>query len=231
MSVSSRTLWSSADVAPSDALAYWADVVCEAFVGVAVRPRPERAFEGRIEMSVVDGIGLAELSAGSQHVARTSRLIARDHEDVLLANIQVGGRARLEQNGRVAVLTPGAMAFVDSTRPYTLDFAGDFTQLVVKVPRSRLTHRSSTAATAVELGSSGPGRMVGDFLVGLNRLRASDPTAAAALLPHAVDLLDTCLDWAAGRALPEDSAGAVTRERIHRFVRRHATDPVSYTHL
>ncbi|MFD7408554.1 AraC family transcriptional regulator [Streptomyces sp. NPDC059866] len=221
----SRTRWSSADVEPSDTFAYWADVVCDTFVGVAVRPEPDGAFEGRIETSVLDAVGFAALTASPQKVARTRRLIARDHEDVLLANIQLHGRARLEQNGHVAVLTPGAMAFVDSARPYALDFADDFSQLVVKVARARLPHRSLNGATAVELGASGPGRVVADFLVGLDRLQGHDPGAAAALLPHAVDLLDAALGWAAGGALPQTSATALTRERVDRFVRRHATDP------
>ncbi|MGV9935327.1 AraC family transcriptional regulator [Streptomyces olivaceoviridis] len=220
-----RTVWSSADVDTCDAFAYWADVICDTFVGVAVRPGPDGAFAGRIEHSVLDGIGFAELTAGPQQVVRTRRLIGRDPEDVFLANIQLRGRGRLEQNGRVALLTPGTMAFVDSTCPYTLDFEDDFSQLVVKVPRSRLAHRSPAGATSVELGSSGPGRVIADFLVGLNRMQGHDAGAAAALLPHAVDLLDTGLAWAAGSTPREASATALTRERIHRFVRRHATDP------
>ncbi|MFE1450628.1 AraC-like ligand-binding domain-containing protein [Streptomyces olivaceoviridis] len=220
-----RTVWSSADVDTRDAFAYWADVICDTFVGVAARPGPDGVFAGRIEHSVLDGIGFAELTAGPQQVVRTRRLIGRDPEDVFLANIQLRGRGRLEQNGRVALLTPGTMAFVDSTCPYALDFEDGFSQLVVKVPRSRLAHRSPAGATSVELGSSGPGRVIVDFLVGLNRMQGHDAGAAAALLPHAVDLLDTGLAWAAGSTPRGTSATALTRERIHRFVRRHATDP------
>ncbi|MET7694694.1 helix-turn-helix domain-containing protein [Streptomyces sp. NPDC005483] len=216
--------WSSNGLAASEAFTYWADVVCEAFVGVAVRPSRGEPFEGHIETSVLDGVGFANLAASPQHVVRTGSLIARDPEEVVLANIQLRGRARLEQSGRVAVLTPGTMAFVDSTVPYDLDFADDFSQLVVKVPSTRLPHRSLSRATAVALSDSGPGRVVADFLVGLGRLRDHDPAAATALLPHAVELLDSALGWAADGAAPVTSATAVTRERIHQFVRRHAVD-------
>ncbi|WP_078606540.1 helix-turn-helix domain-containing protein [Streptomyces violaceorubidus] len=222
--VRSRTRWSSAGAGASDAFDFWADVVCDTFVGVAVRAGGGDTFEARIETSDVDGVGFAALTASPQRVVRTGRLIARDHEDVVLANIQLDGRARLEQNGRVAVLSEGAMAFVDSAHPYELDFAGDFSQLVVKVPRNCLPHRSLSRATAVELDSSTPGRVVADFLVGLHRLEGRDPVAALALLPHALDLLDTALGWAADGALPRSSATAFTRERVHRFVRRHALD-------
>ncbi|WP_405743351.1 helix-turn-helix domain-containing protein (plasmid) [Streptomyces sp. NBC_00028] len=224
MSEPAHMQWSSAAVEGSDALSYWVDVVCDTFVGVAVRPDPDAVFEGRIETSVLDGVAFASLTAGPQEVARTRRFIARDDQDVLLVNVQLRGRARMEQNRRVAVLTPGTMAFLDSSRPYVLDFADDFSQLVLKVPKARLSHRSLNGATAVELDASGPGEVIADFLLGLDRLHGTDPRAAMALLPHAVDLLDTALAWTAGAVLPQASS-ALTSQRVHRFVRRNLTDP------
>lgn len=221
-----RTHWSTADVGGADASSYWSDAVCDAFVGVAVRPRPGGQFRARLEYGALDGIGFATVSAGAQQVARTDRLIARDDEDFVLANIQLRGRARLEQDGRLAALAPGAMAFVDSTRPYTLDFASDFSQLVVKVPTARLSRRKLAAATAVELDAAGPGRLVADFMVSLDRLQAGDPAAAASLVPHAVDLLGAALAWAEGRGLPQGPATGVVSECVRQFVRRHALDPL-----
>jgi len=220
----SHTSWATEQVAGPDAAAYWSDAVCETFVGVAVRPAREKPFRGRIEHSALDEIDLMALTASAQQVNRTRRLIARDREEYVLANIQVQGQGRLEQDGRAAVLSPGTMSFVDSTRPFALEFGGDFSQLVVKIPRVRLSGRSLNKAMAVELGSSGPGRLVADFLVGLDRLHANDPGAAAVLTPHALDLVDSALAWAADRSASPVSAQALTRERIHRFVRRHACD-------
>ncbi|MEV7077919.1 helix-turn-helix domain-containing protein [Streptomyces sp. NPDC093516] len=217
--------WASDDVEAGDALAYWADVVCDTFVGVSVCPGSDGTFQGGMNTSVLEDVRFAEVAASAQQVARTRRLIARDDEDVLLANIQLRGSATLEQDGAVAVLTPGTMAFIDSTRPYVLDFPETFSQLVVKVPRARLSHRSLNGATAVRLDTSGPGRVVADFLVGINRLRHADPRAAADLMPHAVDLLDTTVSWAVGTKLPTTSTTALTRQRVHQFVRRHATNP------
>ncbi|MFJ3672501.1 helix-turn-helix domain-containing protein [Streptomyces sp. NPDC090106] len=216
--------WSSTEVEACDAFSYWADVVCDTFVGVAVRPRPDAAFEGHIDTSVLHDVAFASLTAGPQKVARTRRLIARDDRDVLLANVQLRGRARLEQDQQVAVLGPGSMAFVDSSRPYALDFADDFSQLVVKIPRERLSHRSLSGATAVELDASGPGGIIADFLINLDRLHRTDARAATVLLPHAVDLLESALAWATDVELPPAST-ALTRERVHRFVRQNVTDP------
>jgi AraC-like DNA-binding protein len=219
-----RSVWSTSDVAAADSFGYWSDVICDAFVRVAARATGDTPFAGRIEHTDLAGLGLSTLSSGPQEVVRTRRQIARDPDAYLLANIQVAGEALVQQGGRAASLMPGAMAFVDSTRPYTLSFTGPFSQLVVRVPRSLLPDRPFTRATAVGLDVSGPGRLVADFLLGLDRQHRIDPAAAAALLPHALGLVETALDWAGGTGHPE-SSDALTRERIIRFVSRHAHDP------
>jgi AraC-like DNA-binding protein len=211
-----RAEWSTAGVNAREAVDYWADVVADSLVRVSARPVRHGVFEGRMRHLALDGIGLSVVSSGAQSVERTRRMIARADEDYLLANIQLQGSAQVRQDGRVSSLLPGAMTFVDSSRPYSLAFEGAFSQLIVRVPRSVVAPRSLAQATAVTLDPDGPSRLVADFLVGLER------TAATALVPHAIGLLDSALDWAAGAA-PTNSI--LTRERIHHFVRRHAADP------
>lgn len=221
-----RQVWSTADVDTPDTFGYWSDVICDACcVRVAARATGDAPFSGRIERSVLDGLGFAIVSSGRQEVVRTRRLIALDHEDFVLVNIQIEGVTRLRQDGRLVALSGGTMAFVDSARPYTLGFDGSFSQLVVQVPRPLLPSRVLADATAIELGSSGPGRLVSDFLVGLEREQRLDPAGAATLVPHALGLLDCALEWAGRGRIAVASDTALTRERIHRFVRRHAHDP------
>jgi AraC-like DNA-binding protein len=218
VSMAGRLVWSSSDVAAAEAFDYWADVICDAFVQVSARPTSRRPFVGRIEHVDVSAVGFTAVSSGPQSVERTRGQIARGGEDYVLASIQVDGWGQVRQDGRIATLSAGAMTFVDSTRPYSMHFTDAFSQVVVRVPRS-LAPRSLVDATAVELTPDGPGRLVADFLVGLRRL---EPDAAALLVPHAVGLLDSALGWAAAKPV---SNLAVTRERIHRFVYSHASDP------
>jgi hypothetical protein len=96
---------------------------------------------------------------------------------------------------------------------------------VVKIPQSRIARRSLRTATAVELSEPAPGRGVADFLVGLDRLQHSGHSAAHTLVPHAIGLVDAAIGWADGDCSSLSSATSVARERIHRFVRRHALDP------
>jgi AraC-like DNA-binding protein len=220
-----RQVWSTAEVDAPDAFGYWSDVICDACcVRLAARTADDTSFSGQVERGVLDGLGFAVVSSGRQEVVRTSRLIALDQEDFVLVFIQRHGVSRLRQNGRVVELSAGSMAFAESARPYALDFGGAFSQLTVQVPRSLLPGRALADATAVEVGTSGPGRLVSDFLVGLEREQRLAPAAAATLVPHALGLLGCALEWAGRGRIAESDDAALTRERIHRFVRRHAHD-------
>jgi AraC-like DNA-binding protein len=217
--VSQRVEWSTGDVGVEDAVGYWGDVICDALVQVSARPIRSGVFEGRVRHVDLDDIGLSVVSSGAQTVDRTKRLIARADEDFLLANIQLEGHAQIRQDGRTAFLSQGAMTFVDSSRPYSMNFSAAFSQLIVRVPRWLVPRRSVTEATALVLNPAGPAGVVADFFIGLERL---DPEAAAALVPHSIGLLDSALGWAT-RTQPSNRA--LTRERIYRFVRQHAADP------
>ncbi|MET9149314.1 helix-turn-helix domain-containing protein [Streptomyces sp. NPDC058319] len=221
----SRVVRSTADVCETDASAYWTDAVCSAFVPVRVRPTAPAPLHGRVEHVNLDGLGFTLVRSGAQRVDRTRTLIARGGGDDVLANIQLTGEGRVGQDGRRALLAPGAMTLVDSTRPYTLEFTGPFSQLVVQVPRDRMARRSLARATAVALAPDGPARLVADFLVGLERQQRADPRAAAALVPHATGLLDCAAGWALETGPARASASALTRERVHDVLRRHAQDP------
>lgn len=205
---------STSDVDEVDAAAYWRDLICATFVEVAVRPAG--GVNGIVRHKDVAGIGFARLSSNAQRVDRTRGFVARSQEHHLLVNIQLRGRGLLAQDGRSAVLEPGSLVFVDSARPYTMQFDDEFEQLVVRFPMELVPRRRLHEATSVLLPANGPGRLVTDFLLGL---AGQDPLTVSELVPHTVGLLDTALGWAAGRTA--GSEPAITRERVHRFVREH----------
>ncbi|WP_326835007.1 helix-turn-helix domain-containing protein [Amycolatopsis rhabdoformis] len=212
--------WSTNDVAAPDAFAYWSEVICTTLVHVAARATGPTPFSGRIDHTALDGIGLSTVASGPQQVARTRRRIALDPEEYLLFNIQTGGRCSAAQDGRSVALLPGSMTVLDSTRPYTMEFPGSFSQVIVRLPRTLGSGEPGAGATATELTARGPGRLVAGFLVGLAR----EEPGTAALLPHAAAMLESVLDRAAGDA-SEPTSTALTKERIRRFVLRHLHDP------
>jgi AraC-like DNA-binding protein len=221
----SRLVRSTAEVPAADAADFWADTVCRSLVEVAARPAARGRFTGRLEHFTVDEFGFSVIASDAQEVSRTGRLIARGREEYAMVNIQVSGQGTAVQDGRTVVLTPGAMTFLDSTRPYTLRFDDAFSQLVIQVPRRLLPCRALADATAVELGADGPGRLISDFLLGLERQHRVDPRSVDALVPHAAGLVASALGYA-GRTRPDARSSAdVTWERVRQLIRRRANDP------
>jgi AraC-like DNA-binding protein len=221
----SRLVRSTTDVSKEDAAEYWSDVVCRSLVEVAARPASRGQFQGRIEHFTVDEFGFSVIASGPQEVSRTGRLIARGGGDYAMVNIQVSGRGTVAQDDRAVVLRPGAMTFLDSTRPYRLFFDGAFSQLVVQLPLRALPRRVLAEATAVELSADGPGRLVSDFLLGMERQHRIDPDSVGVLAPHAEGLVSAALSFAGrGRPDPQTNA-ALTWERARQLIRRRAKDP------
>ncbi|WP_166659735.1 helix-turn-helix domain-containing protein [Actinomycetospora succinea] len=213
--------WSTTAVDQDHAFDYWRDLICDAFVQLSARPVLPGPFAGSIAHRALDEVELSTVTADAQRVDRTRSLIARSHEDYLLASIQLEGFGEIRQDGRVAGLRAGSMAFYDSTRPYTLAFGAHFRQLVVQVPRTALPAARVRDATAVVLDGPGPGRLVTDFFVGLAR-EAEDGHPAPGLVPHAVGLFEYALGLAGASRAGTDAA---VRQNVHDAIARAAGEP------
>lgn len=222
-------VWSTSVVDSSQAFEYWNDLICDTFVQLTAAPTCPGDFTGQITHAEVGGLEISTVRAGGQRVRRTPQLIARAGEQYLLASIQTRGRGRVEQDGRVAVLDPGAMALYDSTRPYTLHFDDAFEQVVVKVPLVDILAesglRDAGQVTAVDLGGGGPTGVVASFFQGLSRAYATDPEGTAALAAHGRGLMASALTLSAGRPLQERPACSLTQERVRAFLRSRHSDP------
>lgn len=214
--------WSTRAVAQDQAFDYWRDLICDAFVQLSARPNRDGPFTGAIEHQALDDVELSVVTADAQRVDRTRTLIARSHEDYLLASIQLQGFGEVRQDGRVAGLRAGSMAFYDSTRPYTLDFDRSFRQLVIQVPREAVPHGRVRGATAVALEGPGPGRLVTEFFVGLAREHGQGHPAAG-LVPHAIGLFEFALGLAG--ATTSAPTGAAVAEQVRAAIARAAPDP------
>lgn len=215
----------TATVAASDAFAYWREAISATFVPLAANPVADGRFSGRIEHVPVGDLELSTVEADSQHVRRTRHLITKSGDEFLLASIQLSGQGRVEQDGRAAPLSPGDMAFYDSTRPYTLHFDEPFRQLVVQVPKRELLLRDTRSLTARSLGQSSPGGVVSTFFTSLVHAAKAGPDSAGVLLPHAVGLLSAAASFADRSRPAPNAADALARERVLDFLRRNLDDP------
>ncbi len=211
-------------VPAGEAFAYWREMICATFVRLSAEPVTAGRFSGRIEHVPLGDIELSAVVAGSQHVRRTRSLIAQGNEEYLLASIQRQGTGRIEQDGRSATLSPGDLAFYDSTRPYTLHFDNPFHQLVVQVPKRDLMLRDTRQLTARALVQGTPGAVVAAFFTSLFGVAQGSREQTGMLLPHAAGLLSAAASFAA-RAEPGPAAAeALARERVLDYLRRNLAD-------
>ncbi|GAA4669179.1 MULTISPECIES: helix-turn-helix domain-containing protein [Amycolatopsis] len=219
-------VWTTSAVADSRAFEYWRDLICDTFVQLSAAPTRPGRFAGRLVHADLGSFEMTTVHAGGQRVRRTRQLIARAGEEYLLASIQLAGRGRVEQDGRVAELNPGEMALYDSTRPYTLHFDDAFEQVVVQVPLTGMLAetglRDARGVTAVKLGGTSPAGVVAQFFAGLARLQQADPLGAAALAGQGRGLMASALALSAGRA---PRGNVLDRQRVSSFLRTAHTDP------
>ena len=150
------------DVAARERLDYWREAICDVFVKLDCRSAQRHGFYGHMTSEVLDCIQLSLVDAGSQHVLRGARQLAKSNEDDFLISMQVDGVGVVRQDGRDALLQPGSMALYASTRPYELLFPRRFRQLVVQLPRAILSQavRDPDALTAHALTAETPETML-----------------------------------------------------------------------
>jgi AraC-like DNA-binding protein len=185
-----------------------------------------------IHAGQVGSVGVARLDAGTSHVVdvrRTPALIRRSDPELFKLDLQVRGRAVLEQGDREAALAPGDFTLVDVSRPYRLRGGG--VQKVVLIPHRvlPLRHHELARVTAVRAsGADGLGAPI-SALVRHLALRFGDEgaTVDTRLSAALIDLLIVALGQRLDRV---DAVSGSTRRRallasVQAFIDRRLADP------
>ena len=226
-----QRLLSTADVADRDRLAYWTDMVCDAYVQLDCDPGAgASSIAGEIAVDRLATLELSRVTSTAQRVRRTPAKIAGASEDYFLVSIQSQGRGRVSQDGRDALLQPGDFALYDSTRPYTLSFDGDFQQYVLMLPGPtlRTVLRDTQALTATTVTGQ---RGAGHLMIGMIRTLAADigtlaPESAAAVADSVTQILVAGLAaLPAARSEALSQCQAFHREQVRALVRARLRDP------
>ena len=118
-------------VKASQALAYWTDLICGVYVGLDCETPRRGHFHSQIRRFDLPAIRLTEVSGSPQHVTRSKRRLARSPSDDFLINLQLSGRSKVVQDGRVAETAPGDLALYDASRPYELLMRTDYSHAAI----------------------------------------------------------------------------------------------------
>lgn len=213
-----RTRFSTATVAPARRIAYWKDAICEAFVRLELECEPQRPFSSRLAIRHAEHLDLIDVAGSPQTVRRSERLIRDDSAERHIIMWQRAGEGAARQGGSELRLQPGALAVLDSRRPYELHLATAFRQTVVKAPIGALEQRLGASASFVgrpiDAGSA-LGRLAGMAFGEL--ADAASESRARPLATAALDLLALALaeSRACEPALPRMSELRVRWAKAH----------------
>lgn len=153
-----RHCWTTEDVEPRHALAYWVDTVCRSFLELDVDSPARNAFKARLDAMPLGSGSLYLVQADTQYVRRTRQNIAAGTGDwTILMQIREG-QQRFRQHGRECELGPGDCTIVDCAEPYELDCHGATRSVVLRFPREWLaTWLPSPEAAAARVFGAGAG--------------------------------------------------------------------------
>lgn len=152
-----QTSFSTDDVHPRDRITYIKDVACKTYVELEFQTK-QKNYSSNIRAGEISNISLSQVTTDQCEVTRTKDNIKSSKSDDLLLSIQIKGATTLHQDGRTAILTPGEFALYDTQRNYHLSLTGNNEQLVLKIPRAKLTTKlgETSRFTAQQMSSKNP---------------------------------------------------------------------------
>lgn len=189
-------VWSTAQIHPRDRAAWWIDELSTYFQ-LDCEPQRGTPFFGQASMSeIAGGLQIGTGAASAQIGTRSSRHIARGDDHFIVA-LTPTGRVSIGQDGREALFTGGDFTLTDRTRPYYFRSDGDFSRIMVFIPREALLRRIGSAErfTGVRIdGSKGFGGLLSPMLQRLPGQLADIPAdMRPRVAENVLDLIATAL--------------------------------------
>ncbi|WP_371100274.1 helix-turn-helix domain-containing protein [Streptomyces sp. PU_AKi4] len=192
---------------------------------------PDDTDTGTVSTTPLGRLRAVTVTGDALTAVRTRRLVARDgRSGYVVVTLLDSGAGRLEQDGRVALLSAGDIFVHDMARPLRLSLPRPFRTKSLVLPRDVLSLSEPDMAhvTARPLGPGTPlGGLLSPFLAGLvDGAGNCAPRTGELMARNVVDLLDVLADEVLGRTA-EDAPGGnrALLLRIRAFIDRHLADP------
>ncbi len=129
-----RRHWSTREVRPDHALAYWVDTICDQFLELDIDSPLRNRFHACLDQVDLGPASANFFEAETQRVRRTTRRIARTQAPMFVLMQLRLGRVRLHQSGREVDVGPGECVLVDGNEPYDLDCPHLTRALALRLP-------------------------------------------------------------------------------------------------
>ena len=130
--------WSTEEVDPRRALAYWVDTVCDRFLELDIDTPLRSQFRARLDQADFGPGTLSFLDAQAQRVHRTHARIARTRDAVFFLLQMRAGEMLLKQLGREVQVRSGECVLINGSEPYELECPQATSALAVRMPEEWL---------------------------------------------------------------------------------------------
>lgn len=220
-----RQRWSTADVDPKRALAYWVDTVCESFLEIDIDSPEREHFHAQLEESPFGPADLYLIEAGPQTVRRTPARISRTRYAAYFLLQLREGQLRFRQHGRECDVHTGDCVLVDCQAPYLLDCLPTTRTLALRLPQEWLKNwlpaPEDFAARPFRSGA-GWGAALSAALANLDVRGTEELALPAGVVAEQITAL---LALAAGSGSQPASASEKLLARLKRSLRDACHDP------
>lgn len=205
----------------------WADVIRQRFIPLQIAQRDASELAGSVRTRQVGHLQASIVDSVPQTFTRTRRLISAGGQELLALGLVERGTGYLEQDGRSCVVSDGAFALYDTSRPFTWTLTGDWRLRVYTWPRESiaLTEPDSQQLTAAAVpGSVGIGRFLSPMLAGLTRTDDDlSPSGSIRLASQVAELTITAM-LEARQGMEHDPPGREQLRKIQAFIEQNLAD-------
>ena len=123
----------------ADDHASYLNAIAKSFVPLRITPHHNGPFHADIRTAGAGDVIFTEVSSKAQTVERTACEIARGGTSYYKVSLLLSGTSILVQDGRELVMQAGDLSVYDTSRPYSLLFDGDFSNLIMMFPKDSLS--------------------------------------------------------------------------------------------
>ncbi|VVO59149.1 HTH-type transcriptional activator RhaR [Pseudomonas fluorescens] len=208
---------------------YWREMILRLFADVEIGAVANPAFFGKVRSQKCELLRISDVSAAAQAVNRRHMQPRSRDEDKYFAVLMLDGTEQLEQDGNRAIISPGDFAIYDATRPHKLNFANDWRQIIVSLPRSSLNQlvvgMESRMATRVSMDNP-VGRVMRMFLESVtSQISQFSAAEMVKLSESATNLIALTLGNLQALDPEHSRSQALTLMRVKVFVNDNLHDP------
>jgi AraC-like DNA-binding protein len=180
----------------------WHELTCRNYSITEYRRPVTGPFRGRIAARRFGALTVSDVYSSfsdcAVEVVRGSGEIRKDPRDHFMLYLVCSGSVGIDQDGRTAHVGAGDLFVYDQSRPFTLEFGGNSSGIVLTIPRPLMVSRLPTAhrltAHCID-GSAGLGALTAGIVRQIGEFdRRLEEEAANRVSASALDILATTLE-------------------------------------